>query len=335
MANSMIALRPRPPSAGFSPRTPGPLGHNDGADPDAPCLFPGDTPGSLGLHDWADPDLTAPLRKPPVGMDSISRNNLQAKCIGEAYRLSLLLDAYSPEKVGSLGALSRGMIRMALAGAPDEDVMKEVKKAVAGSESHKRLAGNLSSHIGRLAGKQGAIPGGSGLLESLQSFVGEYPGTGALSFRGEDPPLKAAIGDMNRLEVERCSVANGRYEIRMLLGGSYDFGRGLESGGGAGRSFGKRLLQLLNGGEIESFWSEYEDGLARVMEGVRPGFPSCRSGARLAKTFLAPMEIRGESRDDMKSLWESFIYAIREAGFTKPLAWKVEALFSDEIRPSR
>jgi hypothetical protein len=36
------------------PRTPGPLGNNDAADPSSPACC-GDTPGPLGLHDGADP----------------------------------------------------------------------------------------------------------------------------------------------------------------------------------------------------------------------------------------------------------------------------------------
>ena len=39
----------------LAPRTPGPLGCRDAADPDAFHLL-GDTPSSLGLNDWADPD---------------------------------------------------------------------------------------------------------------------------------------------------------------------------------------------------------------------------------------------------------------------------------------
>jgi hypothetical protein len=35
------------------PRTPGPLGYNDQADP-MMCTLMGDSPGSLGFHDWAD-----------------------------------------------------------------------------------------------------------------------------------------------------------------------------------------------------------------------------------------------------------------------------------------
>src|ERR1017187_3968696 len=38
-----------------SPRTPGPLGHKDAADPDRPGSLKGDTPGSLGINDHADP----------------------------------------------------------------------------------------------------------------------------------------------------------------------------------------------------------------------------------------------------------------------------------------
>ncbi|HWY23081.1 MAG TPA: hypothetical protein VNX26_17785 [Candidatus Acidoferrum sp.] len=47
-----------PPSAGsqIPPRTPGPLGVNDQADPNVTSLL-GDTPGSLGIFDWADPTL--------------------------------------------------------------------------------------------------------------------------------------------------------------------------------------------------------------------------------------------------------------------------------------
>ncbi len=43
-----------------SPRTPGPLGQKDAADPDTPAGFVGDTPGSLGINDYAAPDLTRP-----------------------------------------------------------------------------------------------------------------------------------------------------------------------------------------------------------------------------------------------------------------------------------
>jgi hypothetical protein len=39
------------------PRTPGALGRNDAAAPDAHPLILGDTPGPLGLRDWADPTL--------------------------------------------------------------------------------------------------------------------------------------------------------------------------------------------------------------------------------------------------------------------------------------
>src|SRR4051812_45937868 len=51
-----------PGSAGFdpdkfSPLTPGPLGHNDAADPASPSWFLGDTPGALGVGDWADHDV--------------------------------------------------------------------------------------------------------------------------------------------------------------------------------------------------------------------------------------------------------------------------------------
>lgn len=38
-----------------SPNTPGPLGHNDAADPQTPEWFVGDTPGPLGIGDYADP----------------------------------------------------------------------------------------------------------------------------------------------------------------------------------------------------------------------------------------------------------------------------------------
>jgi len=38
-----------------SPRTPGPLGHNDAADPDRPASLKGATPGPLGFNDHADP----------------------------------------------------------------------------------------------------------------------------------------------------------------------------------------------------------------------------------------------------------------------------------------
>lgn len=41
-----------------SPRTPGPLGQNDAADPDTPDWFLGDTPGPTGLNDYADPTGT-------------------------------------------------------------------------------------------------------------------------------------------------------------------------------------------------------------------------------------------------------------------------------------
>ncbi|MBS1812080.1 MAG: hypothetical protein JST84_28210 [Acidobacteria bacterium] len=39
----------------LSPLTPGPLGHNDFGNPDAPRLLLGDTPGSVGMKDLADP----------------------------------------------------------------------------------------------------------------------------------------------------------------------------------------------------------------------------------------------------------------------------------------
>ena len=38
-----------------SPRTPGPLGQNDAADPDCDRSIKGPTPGSLGMNDYADP----------------------------------------------------------------------------------------------------------------------------------------------------------------------------------------------------------------------------------------------------------------------------------------
>jgi len=38
-----------------SPKTPGPLGHNDAADPRTPEWFVGDTPGPLGYGDYGDP----------------------------------------------------------------------------------------------------------------------------------------------------------------------------------------------------------------------------------------------------------------------------------------
>ena len=46
----------------LSPRTPGPLGHNDAADPYAPDALLGDTPGSLGVNDLAASLASA---KPP------------------------------------------------------------------------------------------------------------------------------------------------------------------------------------------------------------------------------------------------------------------------------
>ena len=39
------------------PRTPGPLGMNDAADPDTPDWFAGDSPTPLGIGDWADPGV--------------------------------------------------------------------------------------------------------------------------------------------------------------------------------------------------------------------------------------------------------------------------------------
>jgi hypothetical protein len=39
-----------------SPRTPGPLGHKDAADPSTPESFVGDTPGPLGHGDYGDPE---------------------------------------------------------------------------------------------------------------------------------------------------------------------------------------------------------------------------------------------------------------------------------------
>lgn len=45
-----------------SPRTPGPLGHNDAADPNMPKTILWDTPGPLGICDHADPTyLAGPL----------------------------------------------------------------------------------------------------------------------------------------------------------------------------------------------------------------------------------------------------------------------------------
>ncbi|WP_136524319.1 lysozyme family protein [Geomonas ferrireducens] len=46
--------------------TPGPLGHNDAASPNAPRTLVGDTPGPLGMNDHADPHAkteTSALRK--------------------------------------------------------------------------------------------------------------------------------------------------------------------------------------------------------------------------------------------------------------------------------
>lgn len=47
-----IGLDPSP----ASPRTPGPLGYKDAADPSTPDSFVGDTPGPLGQNDYATPD---------------------------------------------------------------------------------------------------------------------------------------------------------------------------------------------------------------------------------------------------------------------------------------
>jgi LAS superfamily LD-carboxypeptidase LdcB len=52
----------------FPPRTPGPLGHLDAADPGATAL-PGDTPGPLGVADYADP-AAAFLLIPPLNFQA-------------------------------------------------------------------------------------------------------------------------------------------------------------------------------------------------------------------------------------------------------------------------
>jgi len=58
MAGSSRPSPVTPPIEGcrVPPRTPGPLGINDQADPNITSLL-GDTPGSLGVCDWADPRL--------------------------------------------------------------------------------------------------------------------------------------------------------------------------------------------------------------------------------------------------------------------------------------
>jgi N-acetylmuramidase len=50
--------------ASFAPRTPGPLGVNDAADPRVNACW-GDTPGSLGANDGADPDAGLPFWQNP------------------------------------------------------------------------------------------------------------------------------------------------------------------------------------------------------------------------------------------------------------------------------
>jgi hypothetical protein len=60
MAFSGKAGRPERDPFGLRPVTPGPLGKNDAADPNAPAWLAGDTPGPLGIRDGADPNHSGP-----------------------------------------------------------------------------------------------------------------------------------------------------------------------------------------------------------------------------------------------------------------------------------
>ncbi len=73
------------------PRTPGPLGVNDAADPSALACF-GDTPGPLGAHDFADPTVLAcyanegfGLRHPEIVVSPICAPGIVAKPSAAAY----------------------------------------------------------------------------------------------------------------------------------------------------------------------------------------------------------------------------------------------------------
>lgn len=60
-------------SCRVAPRTPGPLGINDHADPNVTSLL-GDTPSSVGLLDWADPNLSQLSSSDPYA-DLMCRNS--------------------------------------------------------------------------------------------------------------------------------------------------------------------------------------------------------------------------------------------------------------------
>src|SRR6185369_11877731 len=50
-------------------RTPGSLGRQDGAAPEAAGALTSDTPGSLGRNDWGDPDYYAYMCRMPSAVD--------------------------------------------------------------------------------------------------------------------------------------------------------------------------------------------------------------------------------------------------------------------------
>jgi hypothetical protein len=68
-----------------APRTPGPLGRNDAADPDT-LTSRGDTPGSLGLNDDAAYDVTRMLD--PLDFDYLVRHHESKSHLVESVRLS-------------------------------------------------------------------------------------------------------------------------------------------------------------------------------------------------------------------------------------------------------
>jgi hypothetical protein len=79
-------LTPPIDSCRVPPRTPGPLGINDHADPNVTSLL-GDTPSSVGLRDWADPTLSQLTSTDPYGDLMCKNSEGDAMAIGFDFKV--------------------------------------------------------------------------------------------------------------------------------------------------------------------------------------------------------------------------------------------------------
>ncbi len=95
--------------------TPGPLGHNDSAAPNARRTLVGDTPGPLGMNDHADPRTktdTSTLKKNPGGgaLSSFTTINETSseELLAKDARVKALLDVVAYAEGADYGTMVRG-----------------------------------------------------------------------------------------------------------------------------------------------------------------------------------------------------------------------------------